>query len=203
MIILANLITPIQLKDDNFDEWTHEIRMSLNTKRKLGFVDGTNTKPTTAEKLAYWSTIHSMLVSWLLNTISPNLYSSMSYFENAYDLCSHLKERYCVSNETQICQLKFEISDCKQNKGDTLAYYFGRLTRLWDKLSSMEVAPTCATGGANYQVICFLEQRTQDRLDRFLIGLNDRYGPLCVIFLHKILCPRLLMRIKSSLKNSA
>lgn len=48
----GNLITPIQLKDDNFDEWSRAIWMSLNAKRKLGFLDGTIPKPTTADKLA-------------------------------------------------------------------------------------------------------------------------------------------------------
>lgn len=37
----GNLITPIQLKDNNFDEWSRAIRRSLNAKRKLGFIDGT------------------------------------------------------------------------------------------------------------------------------------------------------------------
>lgn len=44
-----NLITPIQLNDDNYDEWSRAIQMSLNAKRKLGFIDGTVPKPTTAD----------------------------------------------------------------------------------------------------------------------------------------------------------
>lgn len=54
----------------------------------------------------------------------------VSYFDNAYDFWSHLKERYYVSNETRIRQLKSQISDCKQQKGESLAEYFDRLTRL-------------------------------------------------------------------------
>ena len=46
------IITPIQSKDDNFDEWARAIHMSLNAKRKLGFLEGTITKPNTPEKLA-------------------------------------------------------------------------------------------------------------------------------------------------------
>ena len=87
----GNLITPIQLKDDNFDEWACAIRMSLNAKRKLGFLLGTIPKPTTPEKLADWSTVHSMLVSWLLNTISPSIRNSVSFYETAHELWAHLQ----------------------------------------------------------------------------------------------------------------
>lgn len=58
-----NIITPIQLKGHNYDEWARAIRTSLNAKRKLGFIDGTIVKPTATEKLEDWSTVHSMLVS--------------------------------------------------------------------------------------------------------------------------------------------
>ncbi|XP_057249218.1 uncharacterized protein LOC130590685 [Beta vulgaris subsp. vulgaris] len=175
----GTLITPIQLKDDNFDEWARAIRMSLNAKRKLGFLEGTIAKPTTPDKLADWSTVHSMLVSWLLNTISPNIRNSVSFYETAHELWAHLKERYCVSNGTRICQLKSQISDCKQQSMESLADYFGRLTRLWDELSSQEVAPTCSRGGAQCEVVRFLEQqRSDDRLHRFLLGRDDCYGPL-------------------------
>lgn len=41
----------------------------LKCKQKLGFIDGTIPKPTSAKRLADWSTINSMLVFMLLNTI--------------------------------------------------------------------------------------------------------------------------------------
>lgn len=72
----------------------------FDSKKELGFLDGTITKPTTAEKLDNWRTVQSMVCSWLLNYISPTVCCSMSYFDNAYDLWSYLQERYCVSNET-------------------------------------------------------------------------------------------------------
>lgn len=96
-------------------------------------------KSTTAYKLADWSTVHSMLSSWLLDTLSPHLRSSVSRFEDARELWTHLKERFSVSNGTRICHLKSQISDCKQNSSESLADYYGRLQRLWDELASQEV----------------------------------------------------------------
>lgn len=65
-----------------------------------------------------------MLVSWLLNAISPNLRGTISYFDDVHELWQHLKERFSVSNGTQICQLKSQISECKQALGESLALYY-------------------------------------------------------------------------------
>lgn len=47
----GNIITPIQLRGDNYDEWARAIRTALKAKRKFGFLEGTVLKPTEAEKL--------------------------------------------------------------------------------------------------------------------------------------------------------
>ena len=36
----VNIITHIQLKGGNYDEWPREIRTVLRTKKKIGFIDG-------------------------------------------------------------------------------------------------------------------------------------------------------------------
>ena len=46
----GNIITPIQLRGDNYDEWAQAMRRSLMAKRKFGFVDGTIAIPKTDEQ---------------------------------------------------------------------------------------------------------------------------------------------------------
>lgn len=61
--------------------------MSLNAKRKLGIIGGTIPKPTFTKCLAdYWSIIHSVIVAWLLNTISSTLRATVSYFEDVHEI---------------------------------------------------------------------------------------------------------------------
>lgn len=109
----GNIITPVQLRGDNYDEWARAIRTALKAKRKFGFLEGTVPKPTEEEKLEDWNTVHSMLVAWLSNTVEPTLRSTLSYYEDASELWKVLKERYCVVNGTRICQLKSSLADCK------------------------------------------------------------------------------------------
>lgn len=71
-----------------------------------------------------------------------------------------------------------------------MADYYGRLTRLWDELASQEVVPTCSTGGSGCPVSRFFEaSRAQDRLHRFLIGLDKRYTTLRSTILAQDLLP--------------
>lgn len=42
---LRTLISLIQLKDDNFDDWTNVIKLALESKNKLSFIDGTTPQP--------------------------------------------------------------------------------------------------------------------------------------------------------------
>ncbi|XP_074297286.1 uncharacterized protein LOC141627989 [Silene latifolia] len=92
----GNTITHVQLHGENYDEWARSIRLAVKARRKFGFVDGTIAKPT--ENLDDWSTIHSMIVSWIMNTVEPSLRTTISYYEDAALLCKDLKDRFCVVN---------------------------------------------------------------------------------------------------------
>ena len=37
----GNIITQVQLKGQNYDEWAKAVRTALRAKKKFGFVDGT------------------------------------------------------------------------------------------------------------------------------------------------------------------
>ncbi|CAO2820213.1 unnamed protein product [Amaranthus hypochondriacus] len=79
----GNLITHVILKGDNYLSWSRAISLSLKSRRKYGFVDGTISKPTESKKLLDWDTVNSMLVSWILKAIDPNITVSIPYFDEA------------------------------------------------------------------------------------------------------------------------
>lgn len=175
----GNVITPIQLRGQNYDEWARAIRTSLQAKRKYGFVEGKVPKPTTIEKLEDWAAVHSMLIAWFLNTIEPSLRSTLSYNDDAQELWTHLKQRFCVVNGTRICQLKASLGECKKGKDEEVSAYFGRLSRIWDELVTYVKKPSCKCGqctcNVNKQVT---DLRDEDYLHHFLIGLDGAYATI-------------------------
>ena len=96
-----------------------------------------------------WWIVQSMLVSWILNTIEPNLRSTMSYVENAKELWTDIKERLFIVNGPRIQQLKSDLARCKQDDMMVVAYY-RKLKTMWDE---------------------------EERVHQFLMGLDDAtYG---------------------------
>ena len=80
---LGNIITQVQLKGENYDEWARVVRIALRAKKKYGFVDGSiKQSDNDSPELEDWWTINSVLVSWVFNTIEPTLQSTISYMEN-------------------------------------------------------------------------------------------------------------------------
>ncbi|WVZ19084.1 hypothetical protein V8G54_006406 [Vigna mungo] len=59
----GNVITQVQLKGENYEEWTRAVKISLRAPRKWGFIDGTHMEPETdTSKIEDWWTIQSMLI---------------------------------------------------------------------------------------------------------------------------------------------
>jgi len=117
------LITQVQLKGKNYDEWARSVRTALRARKKFGFVDGTITRPAdNSADIEDWWTINSLLVSWIRNSIEPSLRSTISHVEVAADLWNDIRDRFSVVNGPRIQQIKSEITECKQ-RGMSIVNY--------------------------------------------------------------------------------
>lgn len=170
----GNLITQVQLKGENYDEWSRALRTSLRARCKWGFVEGKFPQPKEGSPdLEDWWTVQSMLVSWVLNTIEPSLCSTISYQENIKDLWEDIKERFLVVNGPRIQQIKAELAECRQTKMNMVTYY-GKLKSLWDELANYQQIPLCTYGGCKCDVGIKMEkQREEEKVHQFLMGLDD------------------------------
>jgi hypothetical protein len=95
----GSLLTQVQLKGENYDEWACALKIALRARKKFGFVDGSIERPDEeSPDLEDWWTNNSLLVSWIMNTIEPSLRSTMSHMEVAQDLWEDIKERFSMVN---------------------------------------------------------------------------------------------------------
>nr|GMD96947.1 retrovirus-related Pol polyprotein from transposon TNT 1-94 [Ipomoea batatas] len=162
----GSLITQVQLKGENYDEWVKAIRIALRAKKKFDFTDGSIQQPAEdSPDLEDWWTVNSMIVSWILNTIEPTLRSTITLKEKLADL---------------------------QN-GELIANYFGRLKLLWDELNNLERLPVCTCGGCKCSLSTQLEKRKEEeRVHQFLMGLDgEQYNTIRSNILSQDLLPNL------------
>ena len=186
-------ITLVRLKLDNFDDWSYAIRVSLTSRRKFRFLNGTINSfvsPCTEED---WRTIHCMLVSWITNTFHPEVLSILSKYDNAKRLWDDLHECFSVVNRPRIHQLKTELTKCEQTKTMAVNVYYSKLGVLWDELDHHDPIISCTCGHCNCNVGQAYEKgRDNDRLQQFLLGLcSEYYGNLRSTLLSQVPLPSL------------
>jgi len=96
------LITVEVFDGNNYDLWEKAVRTALKAKNKLGFIDGTLSKPEVKEgdftEYHAWDMINSMICSWLLNVIERKLRPSVAYAETAKAMWEDLHKRYGVAS---------------------------------------------------------------------------------------------------------
>ncbi|KAL6329626.1 hypothetical protein AAG906_022847 [Vitis piasezkii] len=126
-----------------------------------------------------WNTVNAMLVSWITNTIDPEVKSTLSKFRDAKRLWEHLKQRYAMVNGPRIQQLKTSIAKCEQPKSMSVTTYYGKLNVLWEELFKHEPLISCTCCSSCTAASLHQARREQGKLHDFLMGLNtDLYAQL-------------------------
>ncbi|WKA02856.1 hypothetical protein VitviT2T_021008 [Vitis vinifera] len=83
------------LEGDNYSTWSQAMRISLSAKDKIGFVIGSIKPPSsTDDSFPSWQRCNDMVISWLLNSIHPDIASSVIYAETAVEIWADIRERF-------------------------------------------------------------------------------------------------------------
>ena len=148
------------LIEDNYSTWARAMRMALDAKSKLGFVDESITASmaiTPLEKIA-WSKNNSMISSWILNLVSPYITASVIYRDMALEVWNTLRNRFSQANGPRISQLLKQISTVMQGDSTVTSFFTG-LRTAWDQLLNFRPLPCCACGkctcGVNDKITSF------------------------------------------------
>lgn len=174
-VLVSNVLTS---GGENYNSWARSMTVSLSTKNKIGFVDGTIPRPlpNTVNSLA-WNRCNSMVLSWLMHALDSEVAQSVLWMNVASEVWAELRQRYYQGDVFRICEVQEEIYTLKQ--GDvSITSYFTRLKGLWQELENYRPIPSCTCA---VQCICQLlptikKYRDSDYVIRFLRGLNEQYS---------------------------
>ncbi|RVW56241.1 Retrovirus-related Pol polyprotein from transposon RE1 [Vitis vinifera] len=81
------------LNGDNYSAWKRAMILALNSKNKLGFVNGSIKAPSEEidpEGYATWSRCNDMVHSWIVNTLNPEIADSVIYYSTAHEVWEDL-----------------------------------------------------------------------------------------------------------------
>ena len=77
------------LNGDNYSTWRRVMTLALNSKNKLGFVNGSIAAPSPEIDPgghASWSRCNDMVHSWIINTINPEISDSVIYYSTTTEV---------------------------------------------------------------------------------------------------------------------
>lgn len=159
-----------------FSYWKRSMTIALSARNKLGFVDGTLSKPdATSPTFNSWSCCNAMVMCWLLGSLSETIGDSVMYSNSAHEIWKELEERYGSPRGIQLFGLYKELRELSQGNNSILDY-FTKIKMLWNEIDFLSPLPVCTCGGCTCGASTKLFKSQQDqRVMQFLIGLNDSY----------------------------
>ncbi|XP_042005706.1 uncharacterized protein LOC121754408 [Salvia splendens] len=126
-------LVPHVLIGSNYINWSRSVTKTLLAKNKIAFVNGTLPRPTEDDLLfSAWLRCNSTVVSWLRNSMSAQICSSIMYIDNAHEIWSDLRDRFSQLDTARVYQLRQKIMSLTQGNEDVNTY-FTNLRILWDE----------------------------------------------------------------------
>uniref|UniRef100_A0A2N9EIP0 Reverse transcriptase Ty1/copia-type domain-containing protein n=1 Tax=Fagus sylvatica TaxID=28930 RepID=A0A2N9EIP0_FAGSY len=165
------ILVSCPLNGDNYPTWRRVMINALCAKKNLGLVDGSIMRPqSSSPDGAAWLKCNSMVISWLFNSLVPDLHDSVAYADTAQEMWADLEERFCQGNAPRVHELKRDLALMRQDRLSVAAYYT-KMKGIWDALSNYSTIPQCTYGTAKE----FILERDKEKVHQFLMGLTDAF----------------------------
>ncbi|XP_035830149.1 uncharacterized protein LOC118479628 [Helianthus annuus] len=169
----ANLsIVSVKLKgSENYRIWSNAMYLALQLKNKIGFVDGSCLRSKTDEVLGrQWDRCNSIVLTWILNSVSEELYLGLVYSKIASDVWKDLKDTYDKIDGSVVFNMYQKINSFSQN-GMPVSEYYHKLNCMWKQLDQLLTLPACSCDASKQ----FNDFNHLIKLMQFLMGLDSSY----------------------------
>lgn len=161
-----------------FHSWRRSVRMALNVRNKLGFIDGTIPKPPDSHRDAgSWSHCNDMVATWLMNSVSKKIGQSLLFMTTAESIWKNIISRFKQEDAPRVYEIEQQLSRLQQGSMDISTYYTALVT-LWEEYKNYVDFPVCTCGRCECNAAVLWENlQLRSRVTKFLMGLNEAYEP--------------------------
>jgi len=161
-IVLGDKLTG----SDNYRSWKRSMEISLSTKRKLAFVQGTIVKSSDDPvKADQWETCNNLVIAWLMNNVSETIARSILFVKSAAEIWSQLEKRFAIANGSRKYHLNKQTYALQQN-GLSISDYYTKMKSVWEELESLNELPCITTSAEDVTqfLACLNQQLAEHRL---------------------------------------
>lgn len=168
-------ITNQKLNGANYLAWSRAVELFIKGRRKKEYLSEKMEPPNeTSDKYAVWEAENSMIMSWLLGSMTPDVSNTFMMYQTAAEIWTATKEMFSKrDNISELYELEVVQKDLKQ--GDqTVSKFFSNLSQIWQQIDSLESYKwTCNTDEKLFRTI-----RDTKRVFGFLSGLHKDFDPV-------------------------
>ncbi|GKE21368.1 ribonuclease H-like domain-containing protein [Tanacetum coccineum] len=127
----ALTVVSMKLKGtENYQVWSCAMLPALDGKNKIGFIDGSCIRFNTDEVLGrQWDRVNAIVLGWILNSISEELFIGQIFSKRAKHVWEELKETYDKVDGSVTFSLHHKINTLSQN-GSSIADYYHKLNAM-------------------------------------------------------------------------
>ncbi|XP_054821301.1 uncharacterized protein LOC129320121 [Prosopis cineraria] len=155
----------------NYREWAQSVRLAVGGRGKLGLISGTSKPPDASDSAALvkWETDNSLVASWLVNSMTPQIRRSFMFLPTARDIWDAVKESYSDGEDgARIYDLKTRSWQIKQGERDLTEFWL-ELVSVWQEIDlNIETEWSCPSDAARYKRLI-----EDERVFQFLAGLHQ------------------------------
>ncbi|KAF3777265.1 hypothetical protein EJ110_NYTH46202 [Nymphaea thermarum] len=155
----------VKLDGSNYEIWSRVFMMSVIGHQNEHVIEE-NEPVEKSGKYVYWKEDNNIVMSWIMNSVQPQIASTIAYYTSAKQMWDFLKQTYSNDkNVNKILQVEEELLNLQQ--GDqSLAQYLASLKSISERLKALR--PPCPT--------CYKTHVEQSMVAKFLQGLSSEYA---------------------------
>ncbi|XP_057520693.1 uncharacterized protein LOC130800967 [Amaranthus tricolor] len=130
-----------------FADWKRSIVISLVSKNKLAFVDGSLPKlEDNSSDLKAWERCNTMVIGWILTSLERTVAKNVMYYNTTRDVWINLEDKFGQSSSTQLYHIQEDLASLTQS-GSNIAEYYTKAKALWDELDNVDPLFICSCNG--------------------------------------------------------
>ncbi|XP_073290518.1 uncharacterized protein [Primulina huaijiensis] len=138
-----NLVNDQLIGVENYGIWSRAMLIALRAKNKIALIDGSCCRPPVDSQTSLqWEKCNALVLSWIMNTVSKEIFGGIIYALDASSIWTDLKERFDKINGSRIFSIHREIGRLTQGNS-TISTYYCKLKQLWDEYSALVILPSC------------------------------------------------------------
>ncbi|KAL0349508.1 UNVERIFIED_CONTAM: hypothetical protein Sradi_4100000 [Sesamum radiatum] len=121
------------LNGNNWLSWSRSVRIALEGRDKLGYIDRTCVRPADdSANLRQWRITDTMVRTWILNTLSKDIVNAYLYATSVRSLWLDLEAGYDKCDGPLLYKIQREIGSMTQGNRIVTAYYTS-MKQFWDE----------------------------------------------------------------------